>query len=213
MIGDKLILQPYHMPPARDIYAAISDSVAAKQPYFISIGGESGCGKSTLAIALREVLKEHGHESFTLHMDDYFKLPPTSTHELRLDDINHVGPQEVRMDLLQEHIDHIRAGKGELIKPLVHYKENNIRREIFYPQDFQVFIVEGTYVTNLLHIDTKVFLTRDYKDTWESRVARARDPLTPFIEEVLEIEHRIIKEHVSAAHLIVNKDYEVEMVS
>jgi len=213
MIGDKLILQPYHLPPAKDIYSIIKDNMSEGLPYFVSIGGESGCGKSTLAIALAEVVHEAGLAPFIIHMDDYFKLPPTSTHELRLEDINHVGPQEVNMTLLQQHIEHIKAGKGELIKPLVHYKENTIRREIFYPEDYKVFIIEGTYVTDLLHVDTKVFMTRDYRDTWESRIARARDPLTPFMEEVLEIEHQIIKQHQIMAHLIVDKDYNVEQAS
>jgi len=209
MIGDKLILQPYHIPPAKDIFQLIKENIKQEAPYFIAIGGESGCGKSTLSIALRSVLEEEDLSAFTIHMDDYFHLPPTSNHNQRLEDINHVGPQEVDLDLLQNHIKQIKEGVKELIKPLVHYKENEIRREIFYPKDFQVFIIEGTYVNQLMDIDTKVFMSRDYKDTWESRVARARDPLTPFVEEVLEIEHQIILQHKILSHIVVDKDYNV----
>jgi len=213
MIGDKLILQPYHFPPAKEIVdITIPHIESDHNSYFISIGGESGCGKSTLAVALKTELEKKGHSTFVLHMDDYFHLPPTTNHDQRIEDINHVGPQEVDMEQLQIHINEIRAGVHELIKPLVHYKENEIRREIFYPKDHKVFIVEGTYVTQLSNIDTKIFMNRDYKETLPERIARARDPLSPFVEEVLEIEHQIIKQQIIAAHILVNKDYEVSVV-
>ena len=188
MIGDKLILQPYHLPPAKDIYAAIAEQLQEADKSVITIGGESGCGKSTLSIALKSVLEEAGLPTFTIHMDDYFHLPPTSNHNQRLEDINHVGPQEVNLSLLQEHVDAVLNNEVEIIKPLIHYKENARRREIFYPADFKVILVEGTYVTQLSNIDMKVFMTRNYKDTLAARIERARDPLEPFIEQVLEIE-------------------------
>lgn len=209
MIGDKLILQPYHLPPAQDIYAAIAEDIQAADKYLITIGGESGCGKSTLSIALKSVLEEAGLSTFTIHMDDYFHLPPTSNHNQRLEDINHVGPQEVDLALLQQQIDEIKAHKEEIIKPLIHYKENSKRREIFYPADFRVIIVEGTYVSQLSNINTKVFMTRDYHDTLEARLERARDPQEPFVEEVLAIEHQIISKHADIAHILVDKDYNV----
>ena len=212
MIGDKLILKPYHLPPANDIYNFVKEEIAAKEGHYIlSIAGESGCGKSTLSIALKQVLLENGIDSFTIHMDDYFHLPPTSNHQQRLEDINHVGPQEVDLDHLQKHIHDILGGTHEIIKPLVHYKENEKRSEIFYPTMFKVIIIEGTYVTLLDSIDKKVFMLRDYKDTWEDRVNRARDPITPFIENVLEIEHAIISKHAEEADILVDKDYNVNL--
>lgn len=211
MVGDKLILKPYHLPPARDIFSLIKDNLEAKQkPYFLSICGESGCGKSTLAISVKEVLSQNGYKSFILHMDDYFHLPPTSNHLQRLEDINHVGPQEVDLELLQNHIDEIRNGSQEIIKPLIHYKENDKRSEIFNPTEYEVIIVEGTYVSLLENIDTKIFMLRNYIDTWEDRVNRARDPITPFIEDVLKIEHTIIKKYKENAHLLVDNDYNVK---
>ena len=48
-------------------------------------------------------------------------------------------------------------------------------------------IVEGTY-TPLLKVDLKIFMERNYHDTLKNRIERARDPLTPFVESVLEIE-------------------------
>ncbi|MDF1697367.1 MAG: hypothetical protein P1U56_16105 [Saprospiraceae bacterium] len=213
MIGDKLILKPYHLPPARDIFNQVNSEIKKGGiPYFIAIAGESGCGKSTLSIALKEVFGENGFQSFILHMDDYFHLPPTSNHHQRLEDINHVGPQEVDLDLLQHHINLIQSGTHEIIKPLIHYKENDKRSELFKPHMFDVIIIEGTYVSLLDKIDKKIFMQRTYKDTWEDRVKRARDPITPFIENVLEIEHTIIKEHRKQSNLLIDMDYNVSSI-
>ncbi|MEM9549167.1 MAG: hypothetical protein AAGA77_24485 [Bacteroidota bacterium] len=214
MIGDKLILRPYHYQPAKDIYTILSSEISdhTSLPYFISIAGESGCGKSTLGIALKEVLSENGLKSFILHMDDYFHLPPTSNHLQRLEDINHVGPQEVDLELLQKHINEIKTGAIEIIKPLIHYKENDKRKEIFNPRDQQIIIIEGTYVSLLENLDCKIFMLRNYNDTKDDRINRARDPITPFIEDVLEIEHSIIKKHKKLASILVDKDYNVNKV-
>jgi len=213
MVGDKLILKPYHLPPARDIYTFIKDKLKNKpKPFFISISGESGCGKSTLAIALKEVLKENGLKSFILHMDDYFHLPPTSNHIQRLDDINHVGPQEVDLDLMQKHILDIRGGVNQILKPLIHYKENDKRTELFNPSAFDIIIIEGNYVSLLKEIDVKVFMLRTYIDLREEMESKDKDPISPFIESVLEIEHLIIRKHVEKAQLLVDKEYNVTAV-
>jgi uridine kinase len=211
MIGDKLILRPYHYQPAKDIYTLIKTEIKASggAPYFITIGGESGCGKSTLAIALKEVLSADGWDSFILHMDDYFHLPPTSNHLQRMDDINHVGPQEVDLGLLQNHIDSIKNGVSEIVKPLIHYKENDKRSEIFRPANLKVIIIEGTYVSLLKNIDSKVFMLRTYKDTKANRATNARDSISPFIEDVLQIEHSIIKKHRAISTILVDKEYNV----
>jgi len=211
MIGDKLILKPYHYPPAKDIYRHIQPEIEQHSPlpYFLSISGESGCGKSTLSIALKEVLNKQGIKSHIIHMDDYFHLPPTSNHLQRLDDINHVGPQEVDLALMQQHLAAIKSGATEIIKPLIHYKENDKRKEIFYTEGLQVIIVEGTYVALLEELDCRIFMLRTYRDTKENRMNRARDPISPFIEEVLQIEHSIIKQHQRLANLLVDLDYNI----
>ena len=208
MIGDKLILQPYHLPPAREIFNRIEDKKEDKR-MAITIAGESGSGKSTLAIALKKVCDEQDMLAFIFHMDDYFYLPPTSNHIQRLEDINHVGPQEVNMQLLQSHIDQFLEGEEFLEKPLVHYKENEIRTELVDLNQVGLIIIEGTYTTLLDNINCKIFMSRDYRETLENRINRNRDPISPFIEDVLEIEHQIIRKHRDLAHILVDNDYKV----
>ncbi|MFW6261489.1 MAG: zeta toxin family protein [Spirochaetota bacterium] len=49
-------------------------------------------------------------------------------------------------------------------------------------------------------------------DTLESRKKRGREPIEPFLERVLEIEHRIIAPHREKADVIISADYEVSFV-
>jgi len=210
MIGDKLLLKPHHLPPAREIFA-LKKSVLEnhKGIYLFNISGESGSGKSTLAIALKSVLEDNGYHSYIFHMDDYFRLPPTSNHNQRVESLDYVGSQEVDLALLDSHIQEIKNGVKELYKPLVHYKENEIRTEYVKLDGLKVIIVEGTYTTLLENTDCKIFLDRDYKLTLEDRILRAREPITEFIESVLEIEHQIISSHKAMADIVLGADYQL----
>ncbi|MDX1587178.1 MAG: hypothetical protein R3222_10545 [Balneolaceae bacterium] len=210
MIGDIIRIKPHHLPPARKIIELIENRLKETESVFtMTVGGESGSGKSTLSLAIEEVLKEKGYSCFIFHMDDYFKLPPKDNHDRRVENIVHVGPEEVNLNLLQEHIDRCRNGVKQLKKPLVHYRENKIREVIVEMAGVDVVIVEGTYVTLLERIECKIFMLRNYLDTYEDRVKRARDPIIPFNEEVLKIEHEIVSKHKEMADILVNNEYRV----
>jgi len=210
LIGDIIRIKPHHLPPAREIFKLIKNRLESTEPAFaITVGGESGSGKSTLSLAIEEVLKDKGFSCFIFHMDDYFRLPPKDNHDRRVENIVHVGPEEVNLQLLQKHIDRCKEGAEELKKPLVHYRENKIREVIIEMSDVDVVIAEGTYVTLLERIDCKIFMLRNYLDTYEDRVKRARDPIIPFNEEVLKIEHDIVKQHKEMADILVDNQYEV----
>lgn len=210
MIGDIIRIKPHHLPPAKEIFKLIEDRLRVSESVFaMTVGGESGSGKSTLSLAIEEVLKEMGYSCFIFHMDDYFKLPPKDNHDRRVENIVHVGPEEVNLELLQQHIDSCKKGTDQLKKPLVHYRENKIREVIVEISDVDVVIAEGTYVTLLERIDCKIFMLRNYQDTYADRVKRARDPIIPFNEEVLKIEHEIVSKHKKMADILVDNEYGV----
>jgi uridine kinase len=207
MIGDNLTVKEHHLIPAHAIFNFISSSI--DDHYTISIGGESGCGKSTLSVALRQVLEQHGYNAIIFHMDDYFHLPPASNHNNREKDLKNVGPHEVDLSLLQEHVNAFKNGQTVITKPLVYYAENEIRQEVIDFSGYKILIVEGTY-TPLLKVDLKIFMERNYHDTHQNRIERARDPLTPFVESVLEIEHNIIKQFGASTQIMVDKNYDIK---
>lgn len=210
MIGDKLLIDEYHISAANLILARL-EKLKPGLPYSISVSGESGCGKSEIAHVLMEGLVKKGNKVLVLGQDDYFKLPPHSNHNYRKKDITWVGPGEVKLDLLNEHVNALLEKYGsEIEKPLVHFAEDKIETELV-KGPFDIVIAEGTYTALLGDVKLHVFIDRDYHETKKHRLSRNRDQslegdadqeLT-FLENVLQIEHEIIKEHKKLAQIIV----------
>ena len=76
-------------------------------------------------------------------------------------------------------------------------------------KDFPFLIIEGTYILDVDDFDFKIFIDRNYKDTYENRLNRNRDEKSDFVEQVLDIEHQIIKQYKNKADLVLGKDYQV----
>jgi uridine kinase len=207
MKGDIIVLEKHHIQAASVIVPQIVELISAKAGrYVITVAGESGSGKSETGKAIADELARHDITSVLLGQDDYFELPPESNDAKRRDDDSWLGPHvEVRFDVLEQNlIDAIN-------KPLVDYDANSIEAETIDLQDVKVLIAEGTYTTLLKNVDTKVFIARNRVDTLEHRQKRNRGTEVgdPFIENVLELEHKIIAGHRQLADFVITRDYDV----
>lgn len=212
MRGDKIIVEAHHRNAAKSILRLILPKIeASKGKYTLTVAGESGSGKSETATAIAELLAERNLPSIIFQQDDYFVHPPKTNDRVRREDIGWVGPQEVRLDLLDEHLQDFLNGAARIEKPLAIYEEDRITSEIADTQDARVAIAEGTYTSLLSHAKTKIFIARNYLDTRAHREKRIRDSaeLDPFIDDVLQIEHRIISAHRAHADIVIGKDYAV----
>ncbi len=206
MIGDKLVITDYHKNAAKKVIASLMKIIEqAKNPVCVTVSGESGSGKSEVAFCLFEQLKANSIPGIILGQDDYFKLPPKTNHNKRLQDINWVGTNEVKLDLLDENIQQLKTNfNKQLVKPLVIFEEDKIQDEILQAEKYNVIIAEGTYTSLLRNADFRVFINRNYKQTKKNRLKRSRDPATEFLERVLEIEHQIISRHIEVADVIID---------
>jgi uridine kinase len=210
MIGDKLIIKDKHRQAAEQIVERIQpDLVPSRRIYTISIAGESGSGKSETAQAVAEALIRRGFKTLVLQQDDYFVHPPKTNDRTRRQDIGWVGMQEVRVDLLDEHLRQARSGAETIVKPLVVYEEDRIVEETVSLQGIVAVVAEGTYTTVLENIDTRVFIDLTYLQTLQSRLERAREAQDDFLGRVLEVEHRIISAQKSRADLLIDEQYQV----
>ena len=178
----------------------------AKNKYVIAISGESGSGKTTLATALASILNKHGYKTATLHLDDYFKLPPKTNELARKKNIKQVGPQEVNLALLQNHIQAFKNNSQQITKPKVIYNQNKFVTETLNFSDNKILIVEGTYTFDLQGIDLKIFIDLNYHQTEKRRINRGRETIDQFLNQVLEIEHQIISRYKSRADLIITNN-------
>ncbi len=210
MRGDKIIVQPQHEVAARQIAALLLPELnAATGVYVVTIAGESGSGKSVIASALAALLNERSVPTVIVQQDDYFVYPPKTNAAMRQKDIGWVGPDEVRLDTLDEHLRQIVSGKSEIAKPLVDYEADTISEETVDVSSTAVVLVEGTYTTLLKNAQRRVFIDLTREDTRVARSLRAREPQDDFLEQVLEIEHEIISAHKSQADILVTRDYSV----
>lgn len=176
----------------------------------IAIGGESGSGKSTTAICLEKELIEKGIGCNTLHMDSYFNLPPNDNHQKRVVSLDNVGPHEVNISLLNDHIVSFLDGKKNITIPVVDYKANLFTKKVLDLTKLEILIVEGVYSFLLENLNHKIFLSRTYHDTHQNRIKRNRESYEPLIESVLEIEHKIVSPMLEEADLVIMKNYSIK---
>ena len=217
MRGDILVLQECHRRAAGEIVPQIIDAVGCKSTrYTIAVAGESGSGKSETGRAIADELETHGIRCVVLGQDDYFVLPPRSNDMKRRNDPQWLGPHvEVRLDLMEQNLVCAIQGKREITKPLVDYDANTIQEETITLDGIRVLIAEGTYTSLLKHVDTRIFIARNWLDTLEDRQTRNRGKEVgdPFTEQVLSTEHKIIAGHKQLADFVITKDYEVVAVA
>jgi len=205
VIGDKLVITEYHRKCGRAVAEAVAPLIEkTKRAFALTVAGESGAGKSETAATTAEELEGLGCRVLILGQDDYFKLPPKSNAARRKQGIDWVGSGEVRLDLMDEHLEAVKTGAEQITKPLVHFEEDRIGEETVSLLGIQVVIAEGTYTTLLENADFRAFIDRTYHDTLEHRKKRARDVAEgAFIEQVLEIEHSIISASKTRADLVL----------
>lgn len=206
MIGDKLVITEYGRRNGEKVVEEALKRIAGSERVFvITVAGESGSGKSETAYTTAKQLGKKGFKAVILAQDDYFRFPPKTNSKKRLENIDWVGPGEVRLDLMDEHLKAAKQGADRIVKPLVYFKEDRIGEETVSLKGIRAVIAEGTYTTVLEQADVRVFIDASYHSTLEHRRKRARDETEgDFIESVLEIEHRIISAHKSRAHLVLS---------
>jgi uridine kinase len=181
-----------------------------KDVFVISIAGESGSGKTTLANTLKRILLAKNISTDVINQDEYFKLPPKKNHQKRVEVFSHIGPNEVRLDLMDNHIDLIACrNEKQLFLPKMNWTVDKEEQE---PRDFagiKVLIVEGTYTSLLKNTNLKVFINASYIQTKQNRINRNRETITPFIERVLQKESEIIQSHAPLVDVVIDVDFKI----
>lgn len=212
MRGDSIVIEDHHRKAAAGIAPLVRKSLNDPDARIgVTIAGESGSGKSEIAAALAEALAADGVNCVIFGQDDYFVYPPKSNDAARRKDITWVGPQEVKLDLMDQHMRAFIDGATAIEKPEVVYEDDVVDREVLDATGARVAIAEGTYTTLITAARHHAFIDRDYTQTRKHREKRNRDAseLDAFIDRVLEIEHAIISAHKAQADIVINADYSV----
>ncbi|MDH5456447.1 MAG: zeta toxin family protein [Gammaproteobacteria bacterium] len=214
MKGDIILVGEEHERAAERIIEHYLPEIAScNRRFTFTVAGESGSGKSETGQALADSLGARGVKAVVLQQDDYYVLPPRFNDAARRANHSWIGTTEVRIDLLDSHLEAAWNGASAITKPLVNYGENQIEEETISLEGIQVVVAEGVYTSLCEHVDRRVFIARNRLETLEHRTKRAREGFDPFIEDVLEAEHEIISKHRSVADVVITSEYDVEFVS
>lgn len=209
-IQEEIEIKEEYYKLSEEIYElALAKNVLSNNKIVVAIGGESGSGKTTTAVSLERILAEKGIRSTTIHMDSYFKLPPKENHQSRVKDLTSVGPQEIDMRLLNEHIASFKQNAESIQIPVLNYRKNLFTQEKLELSEIKVLIVEGVYSFLLEEVDYKIFMIRTYKDTFQNRMNRTREVYDPKVELILDIEHQIVAPLLKQSDVIIKRDYTV----
>lgn len=212
-IGEKLSFREEYFSLANELCEMIlKNSELPLYRNVVAIGGESGCGKSTTAFCLEQKFNEKGIHAMTLHMDSYFHLPPKDNHQNRLENLENVGPHELNMELLNSHVEAFKIGNKVIEIPIVNYVENNFTMKVLNIENVNILIIEGVYAFLMKDLDHKIFLNRTYKDTFHNRKNRTRENYDPFVEVILEREHKFVLPMAKDADYIIDKNYSIQPV-
>lgn len=202
-----------HEKVSMNLYSLLLNKIKNKRELFvITICGESGCGKTETGKALVTEFKKNGVSAVLLGQDNYFFLPPLENDAMRRKDSEWLGPhKEVDLELLNSHLLSAKRGVSFILSPQINYSLNTKQ---FVPIDLigvKVIIVEGTYTSFLKHVDIKIFIDEDYKETLKYRKLRNRgnEVNDPFVESILETEHKIIAGQRFLADFIITNNYEL----
>jgi uridine kinase len=188
-------------------------ALLSTQRLVLAVAGESGSGKTHMAAALEFAFKQNGKNTLVLHMDDFFKLPPAQNHQKRLQNIAHVGPQEVDLARLTAVLQDFKGMAKVLQIPQVHYYEDSIEEVEVQISDIDVLIIEGTYTFELEHLDFQLFMSRTFEETRELRMTRNRgnEAADPFVEKVLAIEHLLICRKKMKANAFIDYHFNLQI--
>ena len=191
-------------PLLRVLHTRLAGAEATRERLVIGVAGESGSGKTTTAAALALGLTTHGIPAALVSQDNYFVRPPRTNHAHRVADLSSVGPHEVQLELMAEHIAAFRSGAEAITMPLVNYPANRFDEQRLELHHLRVLVVEGTYALHLTGLDVRIFLEATHAETHERRMARNRDAWEPIIDTILAIEHTHIAPQAQRADWLID---------
>lgn len=140
-------------------------------PLVLGIAGGSGSGKSTIARAILEALPD---QAVLLEQDHYYR-PQGHLPRAEREKVNYDHPDALEMELLLEHVDALRAGRG-IVRPTYDFAQHDRAPEGIPVNPAPVIVVEGILVLAderlRARFDVKLFVDTDADIRLMRRVRR-----------------------------------------
>ena len=215
MEADNKTQEQQHKKVVQIIVSDLFEKINTKPSrYILSVAGESGSGKSETAKVIAIELRKCGIKTVILGQDEYCNLTPQYNDIKRKEDPDWLGPHvEIKMEVLQKNITDAVKDEDAINIPVINPLENTITNINLSLSGVKVIIAEGTYVSLLRNIDSRIFINRNRLETLRDRKKRNRrnEVNDSFTEQILVTEHKIIAGHWFLADYIITNDYKVLM--
>lgn len=215
MEADNKTQEQQHKKVVQIIVSDLFEKINTKPSrYILSVAGESGSGKSETAKVIAIELRKCGIKTVILGQDEYCNLTPQYNDIKRKEDPDWLGPHvEIKMEVLQKNITDAVKDEDAINIPVINPLENTITNINLSLSGVKVIIAEGTYVSLLRNIDSRIFINRNRLETLRDRKKRNRrnEVNDSFTEQILVTEHKIIAGHRFLADYIITNDYKVLM--
>ena len=215
MLGDVLLITDLHKKAADSIYNYMLSNKCCKRKgsrFIVAISGESGAGKSELSHSLALLLKKEGKRVKILHTDNYYTIPPNTRTEWRKEHgIKKVGFKEYDWKQLIRNIKEFKEGR-EALMPCVDIVSKQTDKLITDFSDIDILVVDGLYAIKLKGLDLRIYIDLTYHETKKNRGSRGKEDNNEFRFQVLDMEHQNMLTLKPLADLIVDKNYEVQVV-
>jgi uridine kinase len=206
MFGELLYITQNQEKAARQILEYIKREGRVK--YVIAIAGDSGTGKSGIAHTLSRFLKQEGTPAKVLHIDNFYKVPPTQRSSWRRQrGVESIGLSEYDWDCINGAIDDFREGRESAL-PFIDLRTDQVDTLITDFDGLPYLIIEGLYTLEA-DADLKVFIELSYRETISAQVLRGKETLDEFRIQVLEQEHKVVLSLRPEADLIVTREFSV----
>ena len=168
MLGDKILIEKRHRDAGEIIGLFMLNSIKGLQTkYTMTISGETS-GKSETATALSEFFTKNDIPNVILRQDDYFIYPPMTNNFKRRKEKEWRGMKEVKLDLLDAHVQAFKSGNQFIEKPVIEYDTDIIRNINFNFCSAKFLIVEGIYTSTLSNVDKRVFIDETFTRLWNT---------------------------------------------
>lgn len=159
----------------------------------VGIAGGTGSGKTTIAKTIAAALPQPGVAmiEYDAYYRDRLDLPPESRAQLNYD-----HPDALESELLAEHLDALRAGRG-IDTPIYDFKEHRRRTESRRVDPAPVVVVEGilVFVDPRIRerLDMKIFVDTDADIRVFRRIRRDMEQRGRSFESIREQYYRTVR--------------------
>lgn len=161
----------------------------------VAVFGQYDCNAKEICQQVASLLDGEDYTVLIIAEDDYYRLTPAANLTKRIEDLSWIGPQEVRLELLDSHMAKLVKGKGPIEKPVIVPGEEQFETEQLPAYPYDLILVYGCYTGYLEHVQYKVFIEPEKPSQLPTN--------NPIFLNIYNAEKEAIEKQIASADLVI----------